>query len=195
MDQIARNNARAEISKRVQHILNKLQIKDWTSEPHNKNQNFAKCVWRDVKRMTETTLNFSDAPAYVWLLALEYVCFVKNHTASEQLGGRTPAEWLLGFTPDITALLCFIFWEPVYYAIDEGSFPETPDEALGRFVGIADCVGNSCFLQNPYRRNEDYYAFCGQDSYQARSLPEPSCQRQSTNPSTQSSNRWAQDQQ
>ena len=143
MDQIVSDNARAEISKRVQHILNELQIKDWTSEPHNKNQNFAERVWRDAKRMTETTLNFSDAPAYVWLLALEYVCFVKNHTADEKLGGRTPVEWLLGYTPDITALLCFIFWEPVYYAVNEGSFPETPDEALGRFVGIADCVGSS----------------------------------------------------
>ena len=87
MDQIVSDNARAEISKKVQHVLNELQIKDWTSEPHNKNQNFAERVWRDVKQMTETTLNFSNAPAYIWLLALEYVCFVKNHTASEQLGG------------------------------------------------------------------------------------------------------------
>ena len=92
--------------------------------------------------MTETTLNFSDAPACVWLLALEYVCFVKNHTADEKLGGRTPVEWLLGYTPDVTALPCFIFWEPVHCPVSEGSFPETPGKALGRFVGIADCVGS-----------------------------------------------------
>ena len=143
MDQIVSDNARAEISKRVQHILNQLQIKDWTSEPYDKDQNFAERVWRDAKRMTETTLNFSDAPAYVWLLAFEYVCFVKNHTAHERLGWRTPCEWLLGYTPDITVLLCFVFWEPVYYAVNEASFPSTPDEALGRLVGIADCVGSS----------------------------------------------------
>ena len=143
MDQIVSDNARAEISKRVQHILNQLQIKDWTSEPYDKDQNFAERVWRDAKRMTETTLNFSNAPAYVWLLAFEYVCFVKNHTAHERLGWRTPCEWLLGYTPDITVLLCFVFWEPVYYAVNEASFPSTPDEALGRFVGIADCVGSS----------------------------------------------------
>ena len=29
----------------------------------------------------------------------------------------------------------------MYYAVNEASFPETPDEALGRFVGIADVVG------------------------------------------------------
>ena len=141
MDQLISDNAKAQISARVEEILNALMIRDWTSEPHNKNLNFAERVWRDVKRMTELTLNFSDAPAFVWLLALEYACFVMNHTAQERLGWRTPTEWLLGFTPDITVLLCFIFWEPVYYAINEASFPQEPDEALGRFVGIADVVG------------------------------------------------------
>ena len=38
-------------------------------------------------------------------------------------------------------LLTFVFWEPVYYAVNEATFPETPQEALGRFVGIADVVG------------------------------------------------------
>ena len=52
-------------------------------------------------------------------------------------------EWLLGYTPDITALLVFTFWEPVYYAIDEGNTAGSNEEALGRFVGIADTVGHS----------------------------------------------------
>ena len=141
MDQLVSDNAKAQISARVEEILNALMILDWTSEPHNKNLNFAERVWRDAKRMTELTLNFSDAPAFVWLLALEYACFVLKHTAQERLGWRTPTEWLLGYTPDITVLLCFIFWEPVYYALNEASFPEEPNEALGRFVGIADVVG------------------------------------------------------
>ena len=64
-----------------------------------------------------------------------------NHTAHERLGWRTPTEWLLGYTPDITVLLTFVFWEPVYYAVNEATFPKTPQEALGRFVGIADIVG------------------------------------------------------
>ena len=64
-----------------------------------------------------------------------------NHAAQERLGWRTPTEWLLGCTPDISVLLIFIFWEPVHCAVNEASFPETPDEALGRFVGIADGVG------------------------------------------------------
>ena len=118
-----------------------LQIKDWTSEPHNKNLNFANRVWQDAKRKTKITLNFSNAPAFVWLLCLEYVCFVMNHTAQERLGWHTPTEWLLGYMRDITVLLQFTFWELVYYPSDEARFPEVPDEELGRFVGIVDVVG------------------------------------------------------
>ena len=141
MDQIISDNARAEISHRVEEILNMLQIKDWTSEPHNKNLNFAERVWRDAKRKTEHTLDFSNAPAFTWLLALDCVCFIMNHTAQERLGWRTPTEWLSGCTPDISVSLIFIFCEPVCCAVNEASFPKTPDKALGRFVGIADVVG------------------------------------------------------
>ena len=74
MDQIVSDNARAQIGKRVEEILNILQIKDWTSKPYNKNLNFAKRVWQITKSKTEHTLNFSDAPASVWSLALECVC-------------------------------------------------------------------------------------------------------------------------
>ena len=64
-----------------------------------------------------------------------------KHTAQERLGWRTPTERLLGYTPDITVLLQFTFWEPVYCASNEATFPEDPSKELGRFVGIADVVG------------------------------------------------------
>ena len=83
----------------------------------------------------------------MWLLALDYVCFIQNHTAQASLGWRTPTEWLLGCAPDITALSCFHFWEPVCCAVEEASCPEQPNEALGRFVGIADVVGASIIFK------------------------------------------------
>ena len=119
MDQIVSDAAQAEVSKRVKELLNMLMIKQHVSEPHNKNQNYAERVWRDIKRMVERLLDLSDAPPYTWLLALQYVCFIKNHVAQEKLGGRTAIEWVLGFTPDISVLLIFLFWEPVHYAVDE----------------------------------------------------------------------------
>ena len=140
MDMLISDNAKAQISDRVKEILGTFAIDSRTSEPHNKNQNFAERGYRDVKRMVERLLDMSGAPNYCWLLALEYSCFLINHLASERLGWRTPTEWLLGSTPDITILLCFIFFQPVYYR----SFDALDDEELlGRFVGFAETVGHS----------------------------------------------------
>jgi hypothetical protein len=50
--------------------------------------------------------------------------------------------WLLGFTPDITVLLAFIFWEPVHYKEVKPSFANTP-EKFGCFAGISAVVGHS----------------------------------------------------
>jgi len=142
MDMLMSDNAAAQISKRVEEILRTFCIKDWQSEPHNKNQNYSERRWQDVKRMTEYLLNNVGAPASTWLLACTHVCMVLNHTASDKLGGRTPAEWLLGYTPDISPLIQFLFYEPVYYKVHTEQFPD-PSEALGRYVGVAETVGNS----------------------------------------------------
>jgi hypothetical protein len=65
-----------------------------------------------------------------------------NHVARKSLTWRTPIEWLLGFTPDITVLLVFAFWEPVYYKEVEPSFANT-SEKFGHFTGISAGIGHS----------------------------------------------------
>jgi hypothetical protein len=102
MDKLVSDNAKAEISEKVKDILSTFAIDDWQSEPYKGNQNFAERGWRDTKTKVNSLLNSSGAPAAAWMLALEYICFVQNHTAVDSLGGRTPIEWLLGYTPDIT---------------------------------------------------------------------------------------------
>ena len=114
MDQLVSDSAKVEISNRVKEILGIFGIKDFQSEPYNKNQNFAERVWQQVQQMANRILNMNDCPHDLWLLALEYACFIMNHTAFERLNWRTPTEWLLGYTPDITVLLQFRFYEPVY---------------------------------------------------------------------------------
>ena len=140
MDMLISDNAKAQISDKIMEILGTLTIDNRTSEPDNKNQNFAERGYRDVKRMVERLLDMSGAPNYCWLLALEYACFLINHLACERLGWRTPTEWLLGSTPDISVLLCFVFYQPVYYRSFDA---KDDDEILGRFVGIAETVGHS----------------------------------------------------
>jgi hypothetical protein len=71
MDMLISDRTQAQISQRVVDILNILGIQDYQSEPHNKNQNFAEQVWQQVKLMVEWILNTSNAPADLWLCALE----------------------------------------------------------------------------------------------------------------------------
>ena len=132
MDILISDNAQAETSKRVQDILRAYAIDDWQSEPYFQHQNYAERQYQDLKRNTNKVLNLSGAPPPLWLLAMKWVCFLMNHMALESLEWRTPKEKLTGITPDISILLQFEFYEPVYYAIDEPKFPKTSTEAKGQ---------------------------------------------------------------
>ena len=41
-----------------------------------------------------------------------------------------------------TALLCFFFWQPVYYRLDDHDFPADSREGRGRFVSVSTHVGH-----------------------------------------------------
>ena len=93
--------------------------------------------------MTNTIMARTGSPAHTWFLAMQYVCFIQNHLAHKTLSYRTPLEKLTGITPDISPLLRFRWYEPVYYPTDDASFPSDPVEQRGRFVGIAENVGHA----------------------------------------------------
>jgi hypothetical protein len=97
--------------------------------------------------MANTIMDRTGSPLQTWLLALMYVCFVLNFTASAFLIWRTPMEILTGSTPDISPLisplLSFRWWEPVYFKLDDASFPSDSREPRGRFVGISEHVGHA----------------------------------------------------
>jgi hypothetical protein len=48
-----------------------------------------------------------------------------------------------GSPNDISPLLCFHFWEPVYYKFDNSDFPSDSHEKRGHFVGISESVGHA----------------------------------------------------
>jgi hypothetical protein len=54
-----------------------------------------------------------------------------------------PLTKLLGSTVDISPLLCFHFWEHVYYHHPETSFPSDSKEELGNIVGISEHSGHT----------------------------------------------------
>jgi hypothetical protein len=137
------DRAQVEISGRVKDILRSLIIGNWQSEPYQQHQNPAERKYQDVKRMANTIMDRTGSPPQTWLLALMYVCFVLNFTASASLNWRTPMEILTGSTPDISPLLSFRWWEPVYFKLDDASFPSDSRERRGRFVGISEHVGHA----------------------------------------------------
>ena len=80
-------------------------------------------------------------------LCLQYTCVVLNHLASPTLQGICPVQALEGTTPDISFLLHFSFYEPIYYRIDSSepdlNFPSSSNEKKGYWVGFADNQGDS----------------------------------------------------
>ena len=92
-------------------------------------------------------MNTSGCTACCWLLCLQYICVVLNHLASPTLQGICPVQGLEGTTPDISFLLHFSFYEPVYYRIDSSepdlNFPSSSNEKKGYWVGFADNQGDS----------------------------------------------------
>jgi len=129
MDVLITDSAKSETSHLVQEILRMYIIEAKQSEPHYQHQNPFERRFGVIKRLVNNKLmNLVGAPAETWLLALEHVCMVMNCTATESLGWRTPLEKLAGVTPDISALLCFHFYEPVYYKRMDAGFPSESTE-------------------------------------------------------------------
>ena len=126
MDSLISDGGKYEISKQVTDLLHSLFIQDNQSEP--------------------TVMNTSGCPACCWLLCLQYICVVLNHLASPTLQGICPVQALEGTTPDISFMIHFSFYEPVYYRIDSSepdlNFPSSSNEKKGYWVGFADNQGD-----------------------------------------------------
>ena len=117
-------------------------IQDYQSEPYHQHQNMAKNRFGLAKLYTNNVMNTSGCPACCWLRCLQYICIVLNHLASPTLQGICPVQALEGTPPDISFLLHFSFYEPVYYRIDSSEpdlhFPSSSNEKKGYWVGFAN---------------------------------------------------------
>ena len=143
MDKLISDRGTVEISNKVLDLLRAFVIEDYQSEPYHQNQNFAERRYHDVKAYTNTIMNRTGSPANTWLLCLKYVCFLLNRLATASLGWKTPLQILTGQTADISALLQYHFWEPIYYRMQDARFPSTSDELRGHWVGVAETVGDA----------------------------------------------------
>ena len=143
MDKLISDSAWSETSKRVLDLLRAYCIDDWQSEPHHQHQNFAERRYQTTKRMTNKIMDRHNVPAYAWLLCLKYVCLVLNYLANKVLNYRTPYEVATGERPDISCLLHYHFFQPVYYRVQDTSFPSESEEKLGYWCGIHEHCGDA----------------------------------------------------
>ena len=140
---ILRNdNAKMQTGDRWHEVLRKYCIAEQTTEPYHPQQNPAEARIGEVKKYTLKIMDRTGAPNNLWFYCMLYVVYLLNRVAMESLGWRTPMELALGGTPDLSALLQFRFYEPVYYHDPIGNkFPDTK-EKIGHFVGIAENKGD-----------------------------------------------------
>jgi hypothetical protein len=136
------DRGQALVSHKVTDILCTFCINNWQSEPHQQHQNLAERRYQTIKNCINRILDRIGAPAHTWLLALQYVCFLLNHMYNHTLKA-VPLTCLQGTTVDISPLLRFLFWQPIYFKFSESSFPSESKEALGHVVGISEHCGHA----------------------------------------------------
>jgi hypothetical protein len=80
--------------------------------------------------MAESLVDHTGTPAKYWLMYLLFNMYLFNHLALKQLDGKTPIEKAHGYKPDISALLAFCWWEPVYAHAHYCHFPSESHKEL-----------------------------------------------------------------
>jgi hypothetical protein len=134
------DNTKVQIGTTVQSILQ--NIDDMQSEPHHQHQNPAERRIQDVKKVNNQIMDRTATPASYWLVSLLHTTYILNRLSTETLDWLTPYEKALGQKPDISAILAFRWWEPVYYHHPDVSYPNTK-ECLARIVGVANHQGDA----------------------------------------------------
>ena len=88
-------------------------------------------------------MNRSGAPANCWLLCMIYVCYILNHSACGALNGSIILLVLYGITPDISTMLLYTFYQPVFYAIYDQYFPSESEERTAFWVRFGEHCGDA----------------------------------------------------
>ena len=71
------------------------------------------------------------------------MCYLLNHIACTALDGKIPLLALTGITPDISIILLFTFYQPVFYATYDQHFPSESEERAGYWVGFGEHCGDA----------------------------------------------------
>ena len=134
--------AKVDISNKVKDILRMYHSSSSNSEPYHQNQNPA--VGRYCTLKTNTIMNRTGAPADCWLLCMIHASYILNLLSCEALAGNVPLGMLYGVSPDISIILLYTFYQPVFYATHNQSYPSSvSEERAAHWVGFGEHVGDA----------------------------------------------------
>ena len=143
MTKLISDYATVEISNKVKDILRMYHSSSWNSEPYHQNQNPAEGRYCTLKSWTNTIMNRSGAPTDCWRRCMIHASYILNHLSCEALDGNVPLGMLYGVSPDISILLLYTFYQPVFYATHNQSYPSAGEERAARWVGFGEHVGDA----------------------------------------------------
>ena len=72
-----------------------------------------------------------------------HASYILNHLSCEALDGNVPLGMLYGVSPDISMLLLYTFYQPVFSATHNQSYPSVHEESAARWVGFGEHVGDA----------------------------------------------------
>jgi len=122
------------------------------TEPFSPWQNRVEgAILRELKRHTRRYMASDKVPKRLWDFCAKCSTDIRNKTAGNRyaLEGRTPYEVVHGHTPDISSLVAFTFYEPVWYYDPVAEYPK-PKRKLARWLGEANNIGQAmCYWVLP----------------------------------------------
>ena len=80
-----------------------------------------------------------------WLLCMIHASYILNHLSCEALDGNVPLGMFYGVSPEISIILLYTFYQPVFYATHNQSYPSVSEERAARWVGL----GNMLMMLSP----------------------------------------------
>ena len=103
-----------EVGKAWTAICRKCNIGQCTTEANMPWQNEAEREIQELKKMVNFIMDKTGAPRYLWVMCSMYVVCLLHHLAQPGLNWRTPIEACYGYTPDMSSLLLFSFFQRYY---------------------------------------------------------------------------------
>ena len=71
------------------------------------------------------------------------MCVIYSTTSCAALDGKMPLFALTGITPDISIILLFTFYQPVFYATHDQDLPSESEERAGYWVHFQEHCGDA----------------------------------------------------